>query len=205
MYLCGMKKQFDIIEKQDYRSLSSIERNSLRKCGMALIKSGKKKSKVAILLGTNNTTISNWCRGYKTSGNKGLQDKKRGAKSENCKLLTEKQEISIQKMIIDKYPEQYKLPFALWTCKAVKELIFREFGIEIARTTMGDYLRKWGFSPQKPKKKAYEQNPKKVDEWLEETYPIVKKRAKEEAAEIHWGDETGCKNQCNHGRIYDLF
>jgi len=197
-----MEKQSHKIEKQDFRHLSSIERNILRKRGIALIKSGKQKSEVAKLLGTNNTTVSHWWKGYTTRGNQGLCDKKRGAKSENCKSLTEKQEVVLQKMIIDKYPEQYKLPFALWTTKAVKELIEREFGIKIARTTTSNYLRKWGFSPQKPKKKAYEQNPASVKKWLEEEYPAIKERAKTENAEIHWGDETGCKNQCNHGRSY---
>ena len=46
--------------------------------------------------------------------------------------------------------------------QAVKELIKRELGIAIALTTTGYYLRSWGYSPQKPKKKAYEQNPKAV-------------------------------------------
>ena len=145
LYLCGMKTEINPIEKQDYRSLSSAERNALRKRAIALIlvlctkyavKSGKKKSEVAILLGTNNTTISNWYRGYTTNGNKGIEDKKRGAKSENCKLLTSAQELQIQKWITDKYPEQYKLPFALWTCKAVKELIERKFGISISKEQM---------------------------------------------------------------------
>jgi transposase len=58
-------------------------------------------------------------------------------------------------MIVDKMPEQMKLPFALWTRKAVKELVEREFGVVLAINTMGDYLRRWGFSPQRPKKRAY--------------------------------------------------
>jgi len=153
-------------------------------------------------LGTNNTTISNWWKSYKTEGTKGLFDKKRGAKSENSKSLTVKQEVAIQKMIVDKYPEQYKLAFALWTTKAVKELVEQQFGIILARSTMSNYLRSWGFTPQKPKKRAYEQKQAVVKKWLEEDYPAIKVRAKEEQAEIHWGDETGCKNQCNHGRSY---
>jgi len=175
-----MKKQSQKIEKQDFRGLSSSAREALRKRGIALIKSGKKKCDVAILLGTNNTTISNWCKSYKTEGNKGLVDKKRGAKSENCKSLTVEQEVAIQKMIVDKYPEQYKLAFALWTTKAVKELIEQQFGVILARSTMSNYLRSWGFTPQKPKKKAYEQKPAAVKKWLEEEYPAIKTRAKEE-------------------------
>lgn len=67
---------------------------------------------------------------------------------------------------------------------------------------MGDYLRKWGFTPQKPKKQAYEQCPKAVQKWLNEDYPLIKERAEKENAEIYWGDETGVKSQCNHGRSY---
>jgi hypothetical protein len=52
-----------------------------------------------------------------------LQSKKKGVKSEDKKLLTAKQEQTIQKMIVDKMPEQLKLDFALWTRKAVKELV----------------------------------------------------------------------------------
>jgi len=197
-----MKKQCDRIEKEDFRKLSGDARTAVRKRGIKMINAGIKKGEVAKLLGVNKNTVSNWVKSHKTGGIKGLHDKKRGAKSENCKLLNEKQEVLIQKLIVDKYPQQYKLPYALWTCRAVKELIQSELGIEIARTTTGDYLRKWGFTPQKPKKKAYEQNPVAVQKWLVEEYPAIKERAKEENAEIHWGDETGCKNQCNHGRSY---
>jgi hypothetical protein len=67
---------------------------------------------------------------------------------------------------------------------------------------MGDYLRSWGFTPQKPKKKAYEQRPGQVGKWLKEQYPAIKERADKENAEIHWGDETGARNDCQHGRSY---
>jgi transposase len=105
-------------------------------------------------------------------------------------------------MITDVMPDQLKLPYALWTRKAVKELVEREFGIVVAINTMGDYLRKWGFTPQKPKKRAYEQNPKAVQKWMNEEYPAIVKKAKDENAEIHWGDETGARNSNQHGRSY---
>jgi transposase len=197
-----MKKVIEPLEKQDFRSASAEVRKSLRQRGIALVKSGKKKGYVAVLFGVNKNTVSNWWKSYENEGIKGLTDKKRGVKSESCKLLTSKQEKQIQKMIVDKCPEQYKLAFALWTRKAVQELVERKFGIVLARSTMGYYLRSWGFTPQKPKKKAYEQKPAEVKKWLKKEYPAIKKRAKKEKAEIHWGDETGCKNQCNHGRSY---
>ena len=57
--------------------------------------------------------------------------------------------------------------------------------------TVGEYLKRWGFTPQKPIKRAYEQNSQAVKQWLETQYPAIARQAKKEKAEIHWGDETG--------------
>jgi transposase len=195
LYLCAM-------EKQDFRTIPESARAVIRENAIRLIKSGKKKKEVAIIYGVKAGTITDWVKKHSLGGSKGLKSKKKGVKSEDKKLLSSSQEQLIQKMIIDKMPDQYKLDFGLWTRKAVKELVERELGIVLAVNTMGDYLRKWGFTPQKPKKRAYEQNPKAVDKWLTEDYPHIKARAKDEDAEIHWGDETGVKNGCHHGRSY---
>lgn len=194
-YLYGM-------EKMDFRKLSIEERFQFKKRAITLIKSGKKQYEVAELYGIRAATVSSWMKAYKLHGTKGLKERLRGVKSEDKKLLNKKQEKEIQKMITDVMPEQLKLDYALWTRRAVKELVEREFGIVLAINTMGDYLRSWGFSPQKPKKLAYEQCPKKVQKWLDEEYPTIKKRAKEEDAEIQWGDETGVRNSNQHGRSY---
>ena len=188
------------MEKEDFRTIDDTVRSSYRKKGIALINKGMKKGEVAILFGVNKNTVSNWVKHYNETG--GFKSKKKGVKSEDKKLLSSSQEKEIQLMIIDKMPDQLKLDYGLWTRKAVKELVEREFGVFMAINTMGDYLRSWGFSPQKPKKKAYEQCPKKVKKWLEEEYPIIKKRANLEGAEIQWGDDTGVRNNCQHGRSY---
>jgi len=60
-----------------------------------------------------------------------LIDLKRGVKSEDKKLLSLKQEKEIQKIIIDKMPQQLKLHFALWTRKSVKNLIESKNSIKI--------------------------------------------------------------------------
>jgi transposase len=190
------------MERIDFRTLPENARLVLRKRAISLIKSGKPKGEVAAIVGVKAGTVSAWWKDYTLSGLKGLIAKKKGVRSEEVKLLSDEQERLIQKMLVDKMPEQLKLDFALWTRKAVKELVEREFGIVLAVTTMGDYLRKWNFTPQKPKKMAYEQCPKKVKQWLDEEYPAIKEQAEAEKAVIFWGDETGIKNQCHHGRSY---
>ena len=112
-----------------------------------------KKKEVALILGVHANSITNWGKKYNLQGTKGLTGLKRGVKSEDKKLLSVSQEQQIQAMICDIMPDQLKLPYALWTRKAVKELIDREFGVSLAINTTGDYLRSWGFTPQKPNKK----------------------------------------------------
>lgn len=99
-------------------------------------------------------------------------------------------------------PDQLKLPYSLWTIKAIKELVEREFGIVLAINTMGDYIQSWGYSPERRKKKAYEQCPEKVQLWLDHEYPAINERAKNEKSQIHWGDETGVRINSHHGRSY---
>ena len=60
--------------------------------------------------------------------------------------------------------------------------------------TVVEYLKRWGFTPQKPLKRACGQNPEAVKKWLDEEYPKIASKAKKEGAEIHWGDETGLCN-----------
>lgn len=95
-----------------------------------------------------------------------------------------------------------KLSYALWTRKAVQELIQQESGIDMPIRTVGEYLKRWGLTPQKPVKRAYEQSPKAVQRWLEEDYPEIKAKARAEKAEIYWGDETGMRNDSQHERGY---
>ncbi len=167
-----------------------------------MAKQGVKQIEIAKMLGVSKNSINTWCKKYKESGVRGLKEKPRGHKLGDGRLLSIEQEKKVQLWITDKMPEQLKLPFGLWTRKAIVELIKQKFGIQIAVRTMGDYLHRWGFTPQKPKKKAYEQNPKAVKRWLQEEYPSIKRLAKKENAVIHWGDETGVRNDCQYGRSY---
>ena len=140
--------------KVDLRSLSDQERNIIRRDAIKMIKRGDKKSEIASFYGVHVNTVRDWWKLYKKEGVKSLSYQKRGAKSENKKLLNSQQELAIQKMITDTMPDQLKLDFALWTTKAIKELIERELSIVIGRRAIGNYLNSWGFTPQKPKKRA---------------------------------------------------
>lgn len=94
------------------------------------------------------------------------------------------------------------MEFALWSRAAVRELIERECKVTLHLRSVGKYLARWGFTPQKPIKRAYEKSPDAVRTWLDETYPALAERAKAEGAEIHWGDETALVNTDVRGRSF---
>ena len=75
-----------------------------------------------------------------------------------------------------------------------------KYGVRVALRTISEYLKRWGFTVQKPVKKAYAQNPTEVNRWLEKEYPQIHAKAKKENAEIYWGDETGIQNDANRER-----
>lgn len=137
---------------------------------------------------------------YKQKGLRGLASKKRGV--QGGKKINGKQSAEVRRLIKDKLPDQLKLSFGLWTREAVQQLILDRYGIELSRWQVGRYLKSWGYTPQKPISKAFEQKPEKVKEWLNKEYPGIKKRAAKENAVIYFGDETGMRSDHQAGKSY---
>jgi transposase len=131
---------------------------------------------------------------YKRGGWKSVAVPIVGRPSGSGRQLAAEQEKKIQQLIQDRTPDQLKLSYALWTRQAVNELIEALYGIRLTVRNMGKYLKRWGFTPQRPLKKAYEQSPEAVHQWVNEQYPKIAAQAKKEGAEIQWGDETGLRS-----------
>jgi len=112
------------------------------------------------------------------------------------------QEDRLRGLIARGCPDQYGLSFALWTRQAVRALIARETGVWLTLPVVGRYLRAWGFTAQRPIRRATERRDEAVREWLESTYPAIARRARAQGCEIHWADETGLSNQANYGRSF---
>ncbi len=192
----------EMMEATDMRLLSRDARHERRVQVIRLRKAGHTYDEIAQQTGLSRTGVFDICKRHEASGVKALRDAPNGRKTGDGRLLTGKQEELIRKLIADKTPDQLKMVYALWTRQAVAELVFDRFGIKLALRTMGLYLARWGFTPQKPMKKAYEQSPAAVKKWLEEDYPAIAARSKAEGAQIHWGDESGLRSDDVRGRGY---
>lgn len=190
------------MKKHDARSLPREVQQHNRDLALRLFRDGRTRRDIAEIIGVNYVTVCDWISAWKKGGSKALQLQKRGRGSEEQRKLTPAQEKVLKHLLTDKNPQQLKIPFALWNRKAIQALIYNQWRVRIAVRTIGDYMKRWGFTPQKPLKRAYERNPKAVEEWLAETYPVIQARSKAECAEIYWGDETGIRNDCQHSRGY---
>jgi transposase len=190
------------MEKIDARTLTQEAQEALRKQIVRLRKAGRPNQEVAEIVGVSQGHCSRvWSR-YQKDGAKAVAKGKRGRRHGDKRTLTAEQELTIQRLLIDKSPQQLKLSFALWNREAVGLLIQQQCGFEMPTRTVGEYLKRWGFTPQKPVKWAKEQSTPAVANWLLNEYPAIKKRAKQEKAEIYWGDETGIQTGANVEKGY---
>ncbi len=180
------------METIDARKLPPKAQEALRVRAVKAVLAGKTHEEIARLFSVSRTTVTKWVNLYRKGGMEALKVKPRG-RPKGGKLLGW-QAATIVNIIRDRCPDQVKLPWALWTREAVALLIKQKFGISLSVWTVGRYLRRWGLSPKKPIRRAYERDPVAVEKWLHAKYPVIRLDARKENAEIHWCDEMGVRS-----------
>lgn len=188
------------MKTKDARSLPAVAQEDLRRKAVKAVLGGMKQVEAAKVLGVTRQAIGKWLKAYRQGGLRTLKAKRQGRPRGGSLLGW--QSAQIAKSIVDRCPDQLKMPFYLWTREAVGQLIESRFGVRLSVWTVGRYLARWGFTPQKPMRRAFEKNPEAVHRWLDEKYPAILKQAKQEKADIYWGDEMGLRSDHTVGRSY---
>jgi transposase len=186
--------------QQDARSLPGEAQEDLRRRVVQAVQKGLSQTEAARVFGVARGTVSRWMGLVERVGRRALKARRRGRPP--VSRLAPHQAATTVRLIISGCPDQLSLPFALWTREAVQELLSRKFDVQVSVWTVGRYLRAWGLTPQKPVRRAYEQNPAAVRKWLEEEYPSIRELARELKAQIHWLDEMGLRSDHQAGRSY---
>lgn len=187
---------------ENARHLNSKELYERRKQAVMLYRKGMKRREIAPIVGATAYTVGQWVKAWKEGSLAALKVGDKGRPKGIGRKLLPHEEQQVRKDITDKCPEELKLSFALWTRQAVQVLIKQNYSVELTLQAVGNYLKRWGFSPQKPIRRAYERNDECVWAWLQDEYPAIASKAKKENAEIHWGDETGLRSDAANGRSY---
>jgi transposase len=186
----------------DMRRLAPAAQEERRRQVIGLRESGASYAAIAAQVGLSQTGVFDICQRFAAKGKKGLISGKRGRKPDEQKLLTTAQEKEIKRLICRHMPDELGLDFALWSREAVRALIRRQYGARLAVRTAGKYLARWGFTAQKPLRRAYEQQPTEVRHWLRHEYPAIVAQARRARGVIFWGDETGLRADDVRGRSY---
>lgn len=179
------------ISVPDARQLSDEVLEALRLRALRGCELGFTEADVADLLGVSHETVSRWWTAYVAGGLGAIPGDRTGRPVGSGRMLTDEQARRIQQQIDDYSPEELGITAAVWSRKAVRDLIRAECGIDLPVRTVGEYLKRWGYTDKVPRRHARDQDPEEVSEWLDETYPAIEERAAREDAEIHWCDETG--------------
>jgi len=187
--------------KKDTRTLSADTQEALRIRVAQAVLDGMKQRKAAKAFGVTEVAISHWMKVCREQGMHGLKNRKRGPKNSPA-ILKGYQAAIICNIIRDRHPEQLKLAFALWTSAAIRELIAKRFKIVLSKRSVRRYLQRWNYTPQKPKRIAYEKDQAEVDRWKSRRYPAIRALAKKEKARIYWADEMGLRSDHQAGRSY---
>src|SRR5689334_23556769 len=191
------------MEARDFRGLGRAAQEALRRRALFLIeREGMTQAEAALAVGVHRQTVNIRQRRYREQGEAGVLDGRRVSPRRDKGLLTAAEAGQVRGWLTGQAPDRLGLPFALWTARAVRELIERRFGKRLGLSTVPLYLRRWGLTPQKPLVRAKERSPAAIAAWLERDYPAIAKRARAAKAVIYWGDETGLSNQDQVGRSW---
>ncbi|NBB86183.1 MAG: helix-turn-helix domain-containing protein [Bacteroidetes bacterium] len=166
------------LKATDGRYLSPDAKEAIRLRAVRAVRiEGMKQVEVIRTMGVSKTALYEWLCAYDSGGEAAIKGKPVGRKPGHTKLNTRRQN-SIRKAVMGKHPDQLKLPFVMWNRAAVQRLIAKRYGVTLSLRAVGNYLQRWGMTPQKPLKRAYEKCGQQVERWLNETYPKIRNSRK---------------------------
>src|SRR5918997_6380336 len=155
----------------DMRKLPAAAQEERRRQVIGLRQGGLTYDEIAAQVGLSATGVLNICHRYAERGAAGLKSGPRGPEPGHGRFLDAEQEAAARDLIRRHTPDELDLPCALWSRAAVRELLLQRFGVRLAVRTMGTYLARWGFTAQKPLRRAYEQDPAAGRRWLRRGEP----------------------------------
>ncbi len=179
----------------DGRHLTEAAQRALRQRVLEAHKKGTSVMEIAEMLSKSRSWVYKVIASVKYKGEEAaVRGAKRGPKTETAlktRILAPRQEMALYDWIIGKNPGELNCHGALWTSRAIQEVVKKQFGIEMASRTVSLYMERWGMTTQG----AAGRDSKEVQAWLESVYPTLEKKAKKEDALIVWQDETAIERR----------
>lgn len=162
---------------------------------VAALESGQVRTyrRAAEVFGVSERSVGTWWRKYRVMGREALAAPVKSRSGPSELIGAEERAVLFQAMA-DYTPEQLLIGGPLWTRRLVAELIRMFAGHAMTEQGVGKWLRRHGFSPQRPDRRSYCQDQAKVDAWLGAEYLAIAARAKAEHAVVVWADQCGLRS-----------
>ena len=187
------------MKRLDARKLGHDKLTELRRRAVEAVQNGEAPKDVARIMGVHLVTVYGWLALYRNGGADRLNAKKRGGRKP---ILDGKALNWVYRVVTLGSPQQEKFPFALWSAKLLGVAIGRKFGVRLSKASVCRLLHQLGLSPQRPLWRAYQRDPKAVDNWLKTEFPAIKAEARRVQAEIWFGDEAGVRADNHSGTTW---
>lgn len=171
----------------DGRSFSHEILENYRFRAIELHNEGKRVNEIAHFFGVHRGSVSKWITTYRRKGAGALKSRK--ASGRPLKIAEKEMKTIVSMLQCDAM--QYGFETPLWTCKRLQQVIRQKTGKKLHTTSVMRWLRKWGMTSQKPKRRATQQDENAVKKWLAEEWPRIKAHARRWQAILYFQDESG--------------
>lgn len=151
---------------------SAVELEARRFRAAEFFQERKPLRKIAALLGVSLSSVKRWKRAWKTGGVDALAAKPPAGGT--AKLSEEQKQELVDILLAGPIAAGYRTD--LWTCSRVTEVVRKRFRVQYHPGHMSRILRDLGFSPQKPRQVAREQDAEAVAGWRRKDWPRIKKK-----------------------------
>ncbi len=151
---------------------SASELEVRRQIAGRMLEQGYRQSDVASAVGASLSSVKRWKRSMREGGGlKALRSKRHPGKKPR---LDDSQKRKLVEVLLAG-PRAWGYATDLWTCRRVREVVARDFGVEYHVDHVWHLLRGLGWSCQKPEQRARERDEAAIRRWRKRDWPRIKK------------------------------
>ena len=142
-----------------------------RRLAGRMLEAGHSQAEIARLVDVTPASVTRWKNAFQRKGLAGLQAKPRlGAKPK----LTKPQMNQLPHLLL-RGARDWGYQTDLWTLPRIAKVIGKHFGVKYHHRYLWYLMRKLGWSCQKPKRRAAQQDQQAVQAWVQKKWPGIKK------------------------------
>ena len=142
-----------------------------RLAALPLLERGESFSSIARRLGVSRQAVFVWNRQRRRSGEAGLRRRPRPGRPPKLARA----QLAHLPRLLAQGAEAHGFSAPLWTTQRVADLIWRRFRVRYDRDHVCRLLHRFGWSWQKPARRARERDEKAIQHWVKHTWPRIKK------------------------------